>query len=51
MSVKLAKLLAVFVGNKDSTIGKIGKGAVIAIISLFVAITVLIGAIFSDGIN
>ncbi|MFQ9633950.1 MAG: hypothetical protein ACLRZX_09920 [Coprobacillus cateniformis] len=50
MSVKLAKLLAVFVGNKDSTIGKIGKGAVIAIISLFVAITVLIGAIFSDGI-
>ena len=26
MSVKLAKLLAVFVGNKDSTIGKIGKG-------------------------
>ena len=47
MSVKLAKLLAVFVGNKDSTIGKIGKGAVIAIISLFVAITVLIGAIFS----
>lgn len=51
MSIKLAKLLSFIAGNKDNVIGKTGKGVVIAIISPFVAIAVLIGAIFSDGIN
>ena len=51
MSVKLVKLISLITGNKDNAIGKVGKGVVITIISPFVAITVLIGAIFSDGIN
>lgn len=51
MSVQLAKLAAFIAGNKDNVIGKAGKGVVIAVISPFVAIAVLIGAIFSDGIN
>lgn len=51
MSVKLVKLISLITGNKDNAIGKVGKGVVITIISPFVAIIVLIGAIFSDGIN
>lgn len=51
MGVKLVKLLAMIAGNKDNALGKAGKGVVIVIIAPFVAITVLIGAIFSDGIS
>lgn len=51
MGVQLTKLAAFIAGNKDNAIDKIGKGVVIAVISPFVAVTVLIGAIFSDGIN
>ena len=51
MSVKLAKLISLIIGNKDNVIGEVGRGVMIAIISPFVAVTVLIGAIFSDGIS
>lgn len=51
MNIKLAKFLTMIVGNKSGFTERVGKGVVIAIISPFVAITVLIGAIFSDGIS
>ncbi|WP_278626809.1 C40 family peptidase [Thomasclavelia cocleata] len=51
MSVKLAKLLSMLAGSQNDTTKKIGKGVMIAVISPFVAVTVLIGAIFTDGIN
>lgn len=51
MGVQLAKIIAFIAGNKDNAVGKAGRGVVIAIISPFVAVTVLIGAIFSDGIS
>lgn len=51
MSAKLAKIASLIAGTKENIIGKLTKGVVIAIISPFIAITLIIGGIFADGIN
>lgn len=51
MASKLAKLASLMAGTKDKVIGRLTKGIAIAVISPFVAITLIIGGIFADGIN
>lgn len=51
MWAKIYKLLLISKGNYDNEIGKFFKTLVIIVISPFIAITLLIGGIFSDGIG
>lgn len=51
MNMKIARSIAMIAGHKDRNEEKAGRKILTVIISPFLAIMVLIGAIFADGIN
>lgn len=51
MWTKITKLILMMLSDKNNAIKKFFKGLMIVVISPFLAVTLLVGAIFSDGIS
>ena len=51
MWTKITKLMLMMLSDKNNAIKKFFKGLMIVVISPFLAVTLLVGAIFSDGIS